>query len=97
MIIISSRIVREFIHIHPEAAIGLNRWYLLMESGDFSDFSNLKHQFNGCDSVGNDRFVFNISGNRFRLVAMIHFSKRTVYIRFIGTHRQYDKIDCSKI
>jgi len=97
MIIISSRIVREFIDIHPEAAIGLNRWYLLMESGDFNDFSKLKNQFNGCDSVGNDRFIFNIAGNRFRLVAMIHFPKRTVYIRFIGTHGQYDKIDCSKI
>ena len=97
MIIISYRIVREFINHYPKAAAGLNRWYELMESGDFSDFSQLKHHFNACDTVGNDRFVFNVSGNRYRLVAMIHFSKRTVYIRFIGTHDQYNKIDCSKI
>ena len=97
MIIISSKIIRAFINDYPEAATGLNRWYFLMESGDFSDFSKLKQRFNGCDSVGNDRFVFNISGNRYRLIAMVHFSKRTVYIRFIGTHQQYNKIDCSKI
>ena len=97
MIIISAKIVREFVKTYPDAATGLNRWYELMEAGDFGDFLSLKTQFNSCDFVGNDRFVFNISGNRYRLIAMIHFSKRTVYIRFIGTHRQYDNIECSKI
>jgi mRNA-degrading endonuclease HigB of HigAB toxin-antitoxin module len=47
--------------------------------------------------VGNDRYVFNIKGNKYRLVAMIFFNIRTVYIRFIGTHTEYDKIDCSTI
>lgn len=97
MIIISFRIVQEFVTLYPEAANGLNRWYALMEAGDFDDFAQLKNQFGTCDGVGNDRYVFDISGNHYRLVAMIHFSKRTVYIRFIGTHKQYDKIDCSKI
>ncbi|MFN6374858.1 MAG: type II toxin-antitoxin system HigB family toxin [Chitinophagia bacterium] len=97
MIVISSKIIREFVINYPEAATGLNRWYELMVKGDFCDFSQMKTQFSSCDSVGNDRFVFNVSGNRYRLVSMIHFSKRTVYIRFIGTHNQYDKIDCSKI
>lgn len=47
--------------------------------------------------VGNDRYVFNIKGNSFRLVAMIFFDKRTVYIRYLGTHSDYDKINCSTI
>lgn len=57
----------------------------------------MKQTFNSVDSVGNDRYVFNVGGNKYRIVAMIHFSKRTVYLRFVGTHAQYDGIDCKKI
>ena len=53
----------------------------------------MKKSFNSVDSVGNDRYVFKVSGNKYRIVAMIHFSTRTIYIRFVGTHKQYDKID----
>ena len=49
--------------------------------------------FNILDYIGNDRYVFNIKGNDYRLVTMIFFNSRTVYIRFIGTHEEYDKID----
>jgi mRNA interferase HigB len=57
----------------------------------------MKQTFNSADSVGNDRYVFNVGGNKYRIVAMIHFNKRTVYLRFVGTHKQYDKIDCKTI
>lgn len=57
----------------------------------------MKLRFNSVDYVGNDRYVFNIRGNNYRLVAMIFFNKRTVFVRFIGTHAEYDKIDCSTI
>jgi mRNA interferase HigB len=57
----------------------------------------MKAIFNSVDAVGNDRFVFNIRGNNYRLVAMIFFDIRTVFIRFIGLHKEYDKIDCSTI
>ena len=57
----------------------------------------MKAMFNSVDAVGNDRFVFNIRGNNYRIVAMIFFDIRTVYIRFVGTHKEYDKIDCSAI
>ncbi|BAU52767.1 mRNA interferase HigB [Mucilaginibacter gotjawali] len=54
--------------------------------------------FNTVDAVGNDRYVFNIRGNTYRLVAMIFFDFRTVYVRFIGTHAAYDKLkDCSQV
>ena len=53
--------------------------------------------FNSVDAVGNDRFVFDIRGNNYRLVAMIFFDVRTVYMHFVGTHKEYDKIDCSII
>ena len=57
-----------------------------------SNFNELRADFPSCDFVGNDRYVFNIKGNRYRLIAIIHFDIRTVYIRFLGTHAAYDKI-----
>jgi mRNA interferase HigB len=47
--------------------------------------------------IRNDRYVFNVKGNKYRLVAMIFFDIRTIYIRYVGTHANYDKIDCTKI
>ena len=62
------------------------------------EFYNVRDTFGSVDAVGNDRYVFNIKGNDYRLIAMIFFDKRTVYIRFIGTHAEYDKLkDCSTI
>ncbi|RZK73606.1 MAG: type II toxin-antitoxin system HigB family toxin, partial [Pedobacter sp.] len=57
----------------------------------------IKNDFNHVDYVGNDRYVFNIKGNTYRLVTMIFFDTRTIYIRFIGTHKEYDKVDCKNI
>ena len=58
---------------------------------------DVRKTFRTVDYVGNDRYVFNIKGNRYRLVAMIFFDIRTLYVRFVGTHAEYDKIDCTTI
>lgn len=68
-----------------------------MENSDFSNLNELKTMFSSVDYVGNDRYVFNILTNHFRLIAMIHFKIRTVYIVFAGTHLEYDKIDAKQI
>ena len=73
------------------------KWYNTTLMSDWSDFNSIKQSYNSVDYIGNDRYVFNVSGNKYRIVAMIHFSKRTLYIRFVGTHKQYDKIDCKTI
>ena len=57
----------------------------------------MKKSFNSVDSVGNDRYVFNIKGNHYRLIALILFKVRTVFIVFIGTHKEYDLIDASTV
>jgi len=57
----------------------------------------VKETFTSADYVGNNRFVFNIKGNNYRLIAIIIFASQKVYIRFIGTHKDYDKIDASNI
>lgn len=97
MVIITRSTVTLFIKDYPAAAEALNRWYDIVSNADWSDFADIKNTFNSVDAVGNDRYVFNIKGNDFRLVVMIFFNKRTLYIRFIGPHSEYDKIDCSTI
>ena len=97
MVIISKTILAEFGAQHSDSLETLNKWYLESKKADWNNLSDIKKSFNTVDYVGNDRYVFNIKGNKYRLVAMIFFDIRTVFIRFIGTHTEYDKIDCSKI
>jgi len=57
----------------------------------------MRKTFNSVDAVGNDRYVFNIKGNSYSLIALIIFKARTIFILFIGTHTEYDKIEASKV
>ncbi len=97
MIVISFKPIREFALIHGDAKEALQEWYNKTAQAEWKSFSDVKQTFNSTDYVGNDRYVFNIKGNRYRLVAMIFFNVRTVYIRFIGTHADYDRTDVSTI
>lgn len=89
--------LKQFAKGNPTATEPLNRWYDVAKHADWQNYSDIKNDFNAVDSVGNDRFVFNIKGNSFRLVVMIFFDIRTIFIRFIGLHKEYDKINCSTI
>lgn len=97
MHVISYKRIREFSKDHPDSAVKLGRWYKWMKKGKFNNLNEIKRKFSGVDYIGNDRYVFNISGNRYRLVAMINFKAHRTYIRFIGTHAKYDKIYCKTI
>jgi len=97
MVIITKTALHEFTKVHQNAAEPLNEWYGKVRKNNWASFADIKKTFNSVDAVGNDRFVFNIKGNTYQLVAMIHFDKRTLYIRFIGTHASYEKINCSTI
>lgn len=97
MVVISYGTLREFMEEYPDSEDALNNWYRATLAADWSNFHEMKTIFNSVDAVGNDRFVFNIRGNNYRLVAMIFFDIRTVFIRFIGLHKEYDKIDCTTI
>jgi mRNA interferase HigB len=90
MVIITKGAVHAFAEKHPNALIPLNEWYERTKEADWHKFSEVKLTFNSVDSIGNDRYVFNIGGNNFRITAMIHFNIRTVYIRAILTHAEYD-------
>jgi mRNA interferase HigB len=97
MVIISKSILHEFAEVHEDVEDALDEWYRKTKAADWANFHEIKETFGSVDFVGNDRFLFNIKGNKYRLVAMIHFNRRTLYIRFIGTHKEYDAIDCSSI
>lgn len=97
MVIITKTKIINFYETDTKAKEPLLKWYNEVLLSDWQDFHSIKQTFNSVDSVGNDRFVFNVAGNKYRIVAMVHFSKRTIYIRFVGTHKQYDNIDCKTI
>ena len=93
MRVIAKKISVDFYVQHPDVKAPLEDWYSKVEQAQWSNFAEIKQDFNSVDSVGNKRYVFNIKGNHYRIVALILFVPKTMYIRFIGTHSQYDKID----
>src|ERR1035437_9176197 len=90
MVILARPIIEAFIKQNPLSARALNDWYVKTKKSDWSNISELHQVFNSCDSIGNDRYIFNIAGNNYRLLAIIHFSRRTLYIRRIMTHAEYE-------
>ena len=97
MVIISQRPLREFWEKHPSAREALNAWYTFVNECDWGRHADVVRDFGSADYVADGRYVFNIRGNRYRLIARIHFNIRTVYIRFIGTHSAYDKVNASTV
>ena len=89
MVIISRPVIRDFISRYPLSANALNEWYTKTKNSDWGKYTDVKQSWNSCDPIGNDRYVFDIAGNNYRLIAMIHFKKRTLYIRRILTHGEY--------
>ncbi|MBR2101705.1 MAG: type II toxin-antitoxin system HigB family toxin [Prevotella sp.] len=77
---------------NPQARTALEDWYEKTKEADWKCYADIKQTFNSVDSVGNKRYVFNIKGNDFRLVVIILFTPQRVYIRFVGSHSDYDKI-----
>ncbi len=97
MRIITHKTIDDFSLKHADAKTALKEWYVKTEQNDWNCSADIKQIFNPVDAVGNKRYVFNIKGNMYRLVALVLFVPKIVYIRFIGTHLEYDKIeDCSK-
>lgn len=92
MRIITFKRILEFSKKYADAENPLKYWYHTVKEKEWSNLNEIKQSFNSVDYVGNNRYVFNIKGNDYRLVAIISFNAKKVYIRFIGTHSEYDKI-----
>ena len=97
MVIIAKAVLVRFASEHSSTIVPLMEWYDTVSDADWSNINDVKDTFRSADYVGNERFVFNIKGNRYRIVAAVIFNIRTVYKKFIGTHSEYDKIDVKTI
>ena len=97
MRIFTEQTLKEYIAKNPKSKVALQEWVTIVKKSNWSCFSDVKSTFNSVDNVGNQHYVFNIKGNTYRLVVVIKFTIKFVYIRFIGTHSEYDKIDCRTI
>ena len=90
MHIITRKRLNEFAQKHPNTTVSLEHWYKLMKRGNFRSFVELHTAFPHADQVKN-LTVFNIGGNKARLIAAIHYNRQKIYIRAILTHGEYDK------
>lgn len=90
MHIITRKRLNDFAQKHPDAISALQHWYKQAKSKDFNSFVELRKTFPSADQVGK-LTVFNIGGDKFRLIAAIHYNRRKVYIRAVLTHREYDE------
>ena len=92
MRVISFSMIRDFIEKHADADVALRDWYKRTSKANWTNLADIKQTFNTVDYVGNDRYVFDIKGNNYRIVAIVLFINKKVYMRFVGTHEEYAKI-----
>ena len=90
MRVITNRRLVDFATVHPAAGEPLQAWRRVMESRFFGNFSELRQSFGGVDKVG-DLYVFDIGGNKFRLIAFLHFGQQIAFIKHVLTHAEYDR------
>ena len=97
MRVIAKSTLRAFWQSYPDARVSLEEWYVLAEKADWQNPNEVTDAVSSARYLGNERFSFKIRGNRYRLVVRIIFEFRRVYIRFVGTHAEYDKIDAKNV
>lgn len=90
MHVITRKRLDEFAKMYPDCGSALETWYRIVKNNNFGSFVKLKEFFPNADMVG-EFTVFNIGGNKVRLVTAIHFNRKKLYIRYVLTHAEYDK------
>jgi mRNA interferase HigB len=97
MRVIAHRTLVVFYQKYSNSKTAIEDWYKKVSYADWNCFAEIKKDFNSVDAVGNQHYVFNLKGNEYRLVVVIKFQIKMVYIWFIGTHDQYMQIDSKNI
>jgi len=95
--IFSKSTLREYWELQPDSEQYLKTWYDTALSSEWKTPADIKMTYANASILKNSRMVFNIKGNSYRLVAKFNFEKQWIFIRFIGTHSEYDKIDANTI
>ena len=94
--VISKKAARLFWEKYPDSETALRGWLKAMRDTEFKNLAELRSAFRSADNVG-DLIVFNIGGNKYRLVVAVNYPYRMCYVRFVGTHQAYDRIDVSTV
>ncbi len=97
MRVIAKSTLKSFWEIHGDCEQQLKSWFREVSIARWKDSNELKQDYPSASILGNNRIVFNIKGNNYRIVVKINFDYQMVWIRFVGTHAQYDKIDAKEI
>ncbi len=97
MRVIALKPLREFWQRHPQAEVPLRAWYAIASRADWRSPADVKADYRSASFVANNRVVFNIKGNDFRLVAAMRYTSGLLYVRFVGTHAEYDRIDVNQV
>lgn len=84
--------LKRFWNTYPDAEPQLKTWMDVIEEVSFNNPNEVIQMFKGADTVGNNRIVFNICRNKYRLIAKFEYERKLVFVRFLGTHKEYDKI-----
>jgi mRNA interferase HigB len=95
--VISKRILRDFWEKHADTEQQLKSWYNEAEHAEWKSPSDIKKDYPSASILVDNRMVFNIKGNNYRLIVKINYKYGIVWIRFVGTHSEYDKVDATKI
>ena len=97
MRIISKKVLRDFWTRHPDSAQPLRAWHAEVKAADFKNPSGIKAMYGNASILKRGRVVFNICGNKYRLIVHVKYDFHLVYIRFVGTHVEYDNVDAETI
>ena len=97
MRIIAISSLRSFWAKHPDSEVALRSWYAIASRASWVTPADIKDTYRAASFTANNRVVFNIKGNSYRLVVAVHYDRGLMFIRFIGTHAEYDKIDVEYI
>lgn len=97
MRIIARKTLREFWRKHPDAEQALRAWYHDVKLARWKTPADIRRIYANASFVTNNRVVFNVRGNTYRIVVAINYDFGIVYVRFVGTHREYDKIDAGTV
>lgn len=97
MRVIAIKILRDFWALHTDCEQQLKAWYKEAEKAAWNSPADIKKEYPGASILQDNRVVFNIKGNNYRLIVKINYNHKMVWIRFIGTHAEYDKINANTI